>query len=264
MVCFIPVGAVVHQSLFAGEFVCFFRATPRVIRNATSEVTSPAACSRSPPSRSTAQSPSLLSDAVRRLGLAAVDRGPGIQATRRLDESDHTLRIMTNLLTFSRHKPRRNSDVQPEIPSNNMVVRSTTVYIKFPSDISFSQRKVAAAYVFEAPTLNGLCATNARIAREHGQLGHERMFRTLESLFPMQQSYATEKIFTVAALHIIETLLVYLIALYHSFLTLQFRHKELCTSHDVQMLAMLAVVLLKAHACVPIPGRFVSRLYFIS
>lgn len=223
-----------------GELVCFFRAMPRIIRNISSEVTSPAAYSRSPPSsQPVVQSPSLLSDAIRRLGLAAVDQRPGLQATRRLDESDHTLRIMTNLLTFSRQKPRRNSDTQPDISSSSVAglpVRGTTVYIKIPSDINFSQRKVAAAYVFEAPTLGGLCSTNARIAREHGQFGHERMFKTLQSLFPMQQSTATENIFTVATLYIVEKL-----------------HKEFCTNYDVQMLAMLAVVLLKAHARIPTP-----------
>lgn len=187
---------------------------PRIIRNTSSEVTSPAAYSRSPPSsQPVVQSPSLLSDAIRRLGLAAVDQRPGLQATRRLDESDHTLRIMTNLLTFSRQKPRRNSDTQPDISSSSVAglpVRGTTVYIKIPSDINFSQRKVAAAYVFEAPTLGGLCSTNACIAREHGQFGHERMFRTLQSLFPMQQSTATENIFTVATLYIVEKLSVIL------------------------------------------------------
>ncbi|KAL4080027.1 hypothetical protein V8B97DRAFT_1863860 [Scleroderma yunnanense] len=230
------------QGVFSpnGELVCFFRAMPRIVRN---EVASPAATSRSPPSSQPIfQSPSLLSDAIRRLGLASVDQRPDFKDTRRMDESDHTLRIMTNLLTFSRQKPRRNSDSQPanEVSSSSVTGlpgRSTTVYIKHPSDISFAQRRVAAAYVFDAPTLGGLCATNARIAREHGQFGHERVFKILQSLFPVHQLTAAQNFFTVAAMHIVEKL-----------------HKEFCTYYDVQMLAMLAVVLLKAHASVPIPS----------
>lgn len=151
---------------------------------------SPVTNSRSPqPSRDVCQPPSLLSDAVRRLGIAAVDHRPDTLDYRLSDESNHTMRVMTNLLTFSQPKHRHPSDPQAasdDFPNtaNGFSTRCSTVYIQLPSDISFSQRLVAAEYIFEAPSITSLCATNANVARMHGQLAHERVFRTLQSLFP--------------------------------------------------------------------------------
>ncbi|KAI6038574.1 hypothetical protein EDC04DRAFT_1953831 [Pisolithus marmoratus] len=221
-----------------GELVCFFWAAPRGSRN--SDVASPATHSLSPPSsRPLFQPPALLSDAIRRLALAAVDRQPDGADFRRWDESDHTLRIMTNLLTFSRQKSRRNSDshdapsryVTPAMPACR-----STVYIRLPDDINLFRRKVAAAYIFDAVTLPSLCATNARIACEHGQFSHERVFRTLGSLFPPHEAAVSFNIFTAAGLRIIENL-----------------HKQFCINYDIQMLAMIAVVFLKAYTRVSVP-----------
>ncbi|KAI6032602.1 hypothetical protein F5J12DRAFT_795392 [Pisolithus orientalis] len=224
-----------------GELVCFFWSPPREARN--SEVASSTTHSLSPPSsRPLFQPPALLSDAIRRLALAAVDQQSEGADFRRSNESDHTLRIMTNLLTFSGQKSRHNSDGHPvnDGPSHYaapvMPACRSTVYIRLPDDVSFFRRKVAAAYVFGAVTLPGLCATNARIAHEHGQLSHERVFRTLESLLLPREASASFNIFTVAGLHIIEKL-----------------HKQFCVNYDIQMLAMIAVILLKAYARVSVP-----------
>ncbi|KAF9218601.1 hypothetical protein BS17DRAFT_741950 [Gyrodon lividus] len=225
-----------------GELVCFFRAPPRIVRHhqvgGSGEVPdSPATTSRSPQASRFFQSPALLSDAVRRLGLAATDQRSDIMGSQRPGDSENTLRIMTNLLTFSQQRVQRDSAFESKDNTgtnnlNNSVAmiptRRSTVLIKVPSDISFARRKVAAAYIFQAGTLAELCEANAKIAREHGHFAHERVFRTLQSLFPGHQT--TQNIFGVVGRQIVDKL-----------------HKEFCASHDVQMLAVISVVLLKAY-----------------
>lgn len=201
------------------ELICFFRALPRIVRphqiNGGSELSSsPATASRSPHSSRLFQSPALLSDAVRRLGLAATDQRPEVDS-RRPGDSEHTLRIMTNLLTFSQQ--RAQWDVAFETKDNTVTnnqgsnvsmipTRRSTVFIRLSTDISLARRKVAAAYIFQAGTLEDLCRFNANVAREHGQFAHERMFRTLQSLFPTHA--ATQNIFGVAAHRIVNQMSV--------------------------------------------------------
>ncbi|KAF9244268.1 hypothetical protein BU15DRAFT_86169 [Melanogaster broomeanus] len=207
-----------------GELVCFFRAPPRIIPG------SPATSRSPPPASRFFQPPSLLSDALQTKRPDSIDSGrPG--------NTENTLRIMTNLLTFSRHRAQRESGVHSKdnigtSNHNNNVARvpihRSTVLIRVPSDISFARRKVAAAYIFQADTLAELCEANAKIAREHGQFAHERVFRTLRSLFPAHET--TQNVFGVVGHQIVDTL-----------------HNEFCASHDVQMLAMISVVLLKAY-----------------
>ncbi|KAG6372963.1 hypothetical protein JVT61DRAFT_7009 [Boletus reticuloceps] len=223
-----------------GELICFFRAPPRIVRphqiGGGSELSgSPAHASRSPHTSRFFQPPALLSDAVRRLGLAATDQRPEVDF-RRPGDSEHTLRIMTNLLTFSQLRLQRDFTIETmdntvnDQGSNVSMIptRRSTVFIKVSSDISLARRKVAAAYIFQASTVENLCRFNANVAREHGQFAHERMFRTLQSLFPAH--VATQNIFGVVARQIINEL-----------------HREFCATRDVQTLAMLAVVLLKAY-----------------
>ncbi|KAF8838303.1 hypothetical protein BDN67DRAFT_933972 [Paxillus ammoniavirescens] len=225
-----------------GELVCFFRAPPRIVRHhqvgSSEALDSTATTSRSPQSSSRFfQSPALLSDAVRRLGLAAADQRSDIIDSKRPGDSENTLRIMTNLLTFSQQRVQRDSGLGPgentgtSNHNSNVAmvpIRRSTVLIKVPTDISFARRKVAQAYIFQAATLAELCDINARIAREHGQFAHQRVFMTLQSLFPAHVT--TQNVFGVVGRQIVDKL-----------------HKEFCASHDVQMLAMISVLLLKAY-----------------
>jgi hypothetical protein len=173
-----------------GDLVCFFRAPPRIVRNVLRNISaSPAASSRSPASVPRLfQSPALLSDAVRRLGLAATDRTlASINPKRTDDGPDNILRIMTNLLTFSQHKFRRESDSKhDEIPASYSLipVRRSTVYLVRDVDIARADRKVAEQYVFESDSLSELCDKNARIASANLRFDHARVFRVLQSLFP--------------------------------------------------------------------------------
>lgn len=134
------------------------------------------------------QPPALLSDAVRRLGLAATDRTLTSIAPRKTDDGpDNILRIMTNLLTFSQQKFRRDSDSKlPEIPASYSLipVRRSTVFIARDVDIARGDKKVAEQYVFESDSLSELCDKNASIASAHLRFDHARVFRVLQSLFP--------------------------------------------------------------------------------
>ncbi|OAX43953.1 hypothetical protein K503DRAFT_730449 [Rhizopogon vinicolor AM-OR11-026] len=227
-----------------GELVCFFRAPPRIVRNPKNEISaSPAAtpASRASPSAQRLfQSPALLSDAVRRLGMAAIDRD------RRLDslsqssgDNDTTTRIMTNLLTFSSHQHNRRESTaastnslptaNPNYAKVSVPTRRSTVFIEVPADAVFARRKVAEAYVFgcNGESVGAICEANVKIAHEHGQWNHERVWRILGGLFPTSVTNGTGP--TKVARRIIDSL-----------------YKEYCASHDVQMLAMLGIILLRA------------------
>lgn len=216
---FIPCNVYSRTTSRTEELICFFRALPRIVRphqiNGGSELaSSPVTPSRPPHSSRLFQSPALLSDAVRRLGLAATDQRPETDS-RRPGDSEHTLRIMTNLLTFSQQRAQwdisfetKDSNVTNDQGSNVSMIptRRSTVFIRLSTDISLARRKVAAVYIFQASTLEDLCRFNASVAREHGQFAHERMFRTLQSLFPAH--VATQNIFGIVARRIVNQMLV--------------------------------------------------------
>ena len=133
------------------------------------------------------QPPALLSDAIRRLGLAATDRRLNPADSRKADDRENILRIMTNLLTFSQQKIRRDSEsLKPlgDIPSSySLLPCRSTVFINNTADLAGADRTVAMEYVFDSSNLAAVCGKNAAIAREHGRYDHERVFRTLRSLF---------------------------------------------------------------------------------
>lgn len=233
-----------------GELVCFFRAPPRIVRNPMNEMSAspvPTPASRSSPSAQRLfQPPSLLSDAVRRLDMAAIDRDRLLDSLPRSSgDNDTTMRIMTNLLTFSHrhHHKRHESMTTPasSLPTANpgyakvpVLTRRSTVLIEGPTDTAFAQRKVAEAYVFghDGESVGAICEANAKIAHEHGQWSHERVWRILRGLFPtsVTKGAGPSKI----ARKILDSL-----------------YKEYCASHDVQMLAMLGIILLRAFASLP-------------
>jgi hypothetical protein len=135
------------------------------------------------------QSPALLSDAVRRLGLAATDRSVAALDLRKADDGpDNILRIMTNLLTFSHQKYRGESESKPldGIQYSLIPNRRNTVYIR-RVDVARADKKVAREYVFESKSLSALCEQNARIASANMRYDHARVFMVLQSLFPSSE-----------------------------------------------------------------------------
>ncbi|KAG9311307.1 hypothetical protein JVU11DRAFT_8395 [Chiua virens] len=229
------------QGIFGpnGELICFFRAPPRIVRpHQGNELSSPSGASRTP---RFFQSPALLSDAVRRLGLAAIDQRPDM-VPRRLEDGEHTLRVMTNLLTFSQQRTQWGMAFETKDNAVGNDQGSNISMITYSDGVRWSSEsrprlylpgeKLPQAYIFQASTLEDLCRFNADVAREHGQFAHERMFRTLQSLFPAHE--ARQDVFGVVTHQIVNQMSLH-------------RHREFCVTHDVQMLAMLAVVLLRAY-----------------
>lgn len=188
------VTGIVLKEMFTGDLICFFRAPPRIVRNVLRDISSSSAASASHSQESVPrllQSPALVSDAVRRLGLAAKDKTMAPVDPRRADDGpDNILRIMTNLLTFSQHKFRRDSEPKQkpldEIPANYSLIpmRRSTVYIMRHVDVARADKSVAAEYLFEGQSLSHVCDENAKIATSQSRYDHARVFRVLQSLFP--------------------------------------------------------------------------------
>ena len=138
------------------------------------------------------RSPALVSDAVRRLGLAATDRFVPPIDPRQRETSSNIIRAMTNLLTIPQPKPRRDSDPKHSndgIPKNYAVqvypTRRSIVFSTSTNNIAGADKKVAVDYVFtvRSGSLVDVCEANAVVARDHGRYDHERVFRTLKMLF---------------------------------------------------------------------------------
>ncbi|KAJ7500604.1 hypothetical protein B0H11DRAFT_784912 [Mycena galericulata] len=234
-----------------GELVCFFRAPPRIVRHVLRDLSISASPAKTvsdipathdsvdmsaehPPPR-VFRSPALLADAVRRLSLAATDRVVKPLDPRRPQDGDHILRIMTNLLTFSHdtshHRDSESSRLRGEegFRSDSFAFpapRRSTVFITNTTDISGGDRKVAVGYVFEAETVAVLCQKNAEVAREHGRYDHERIFKILLALFPALEDFSAGP----------NMLVVKMVTRLHS---------ELCRMKDIQMLAMLSMIVLQ-------------------
>ncbi|KAJ3918668.1 hypothetical protein F5877DRAFT_42086 [Lentinula edodes] len=176
-----------------GELVCFFRAPPRIMRNAVNTLISH---SRSPARSSYTereafhQSPALISDAVRRLSLAARDRDstnrPGLNTHPSPAQVQAQItRVMTNLLTFPRHRGRRQSNSQRSYSALALMAgspRRSEVIISNTTGLVGGDKSVAEDYIFLPTTFVQICDSNAAAARLHGRYDHERIFRSIGAL----------------------------------------------------------------------------------
>jgi hypothetical protein len=136
--------------------------------------------------------------------------------------------------------------VNPNHAKVSALTSRSTVFIDAPTDAVYAQRKVAEAYVFgcDGESVGVICEANTKIAHEHGQWNHERVWRILSSLFLESATNSAGP--TKVARKIIDAL--YAVTL-NSISRVDFgfhRYKEYCASHDVQMLAMLGIILLRA------------------
>ena len=148
------------------------------------------------------RSPALVSDAVRRLGLAAVDRTVPAIDPKRPEVASNMLRAMTNLLTGpQQHQPSHQYRMrhgshsysggrqQAEDGKNYDItaMRRSMIFITSTRNFTGPDRKVAADYIFSLSAEDGglaeVCEKNAETARYHGRYDHERIFRTLKTLF---------------------------------------------------------------------------------
>ena len=192
-----------------GELISFFRAPPRIVRNVLRGLTDLSSMNdesteplqppeeqqlqeqHSPASQKASylRSPALVSDAVRRLGLAATDRTVPAIDPKQPETSSNILRAMTNLLTVLQPKARRDSDKHSNdgVPKNYAVfpTRRSIVFLTSTNNIAGADKTVAVDYVFTAGSgsLADVCEVNAAAARDHGRYDHERVFRTIKVLF---------------------------------------------------------------------------------
>lgn len=94
---------------------------------------------------------------------------------------------MTNLLTFSQHKPQKDGETKPlgDILKSYALLapRRSTVFIENTTNIAGADKKVAADYFFEGRNLADVCNINAVAAQNHGRTDHERAFKALQAIF---------------------------------------------------------------------------------
>jgi WD repeat-containing protein 59 len=212
----------------AGELVCFFRAPPRISWDTfrdSSKASSKADVSRdgqddsqgddsNSPSAPPLQAPSLVSDAVRRLTMSAVDRSPKTNATPHKvagpghgSDQVQILRIMTDLLTTSQKQPRRlasqSHSADPGQRNTGLfALKRSTVLMYTTLGYAGSEKVVATGYIFSGSSLGsernvgeGLveaCQVNAGVARAYGRLDHERVFNILKGVFSITQQADSE------------------------------------------------------------------------
>ncbi|KAF7308677.1 WD-REPEATS-REGION domain-containing protein [Mycena chlorophos] len=236
-----------------GELVCFYRTPPRIVQHVlrdpliTTSTASPAPTASDilpgqdevPPGQTPIrqfQSPALIADAVRRLTLAATDRVAKPLDPRQPQQGRDMERLMTNLLTFSYDSQRRESETsrqrgQDALRNDRLsssYSRSSQVFIANTSAVAGADRTVASGYIFQADTLAILCSRNAETARLHARVDHERIFRTLQALFPAFGVYPG----AAASSDLVVKMVLRM-------------HEELCLHKDLQMLAMLSMIVLQ-------------------
>ncbi|KDQ52927.1 hypothetical protein JAAARDRAFT_61692 [Jaapia argillacea MUCL 33604] len=209
-----------------GELVCFFQAPPRILRTARDVSASPSVTSRHDDGMPRLfQSPAIVSDAVRRLSLAALDRS-NASTPRGPDDTGNILRVMTNLLTAAQQK---------HVPESFSLlsVRLSTVYLRDTSHAGGPDRTAAERYGFLGESPSKICQKNADLANQMGRYDHERIFKLLETLLHGGRAgiHADSRDSTPSSLsrQFIDKLYV-----------------ELSSDKDLQMLAMLSSVLLQA------------------
>ncbi|THH17187.1 hypothetical protein EUX98_g9174 [Antrodiella citrinella] len=224
-------------SVFIRQLVCFFRAPPRIVRNLMRDLSaSPSIGSRGPDQAPRLfRSPALLSDAVRRLSLAASDRDIDLPETKRTEDAHSILRIMSNLYSFSHQRVRKfseNSRPSEDVPTNYSLLptRRSTVFIRDASAILGLDIASAAQYVFPSTHPRNWCATNAEIARHAGRVYHQRVFTMLQVMIldsANQGADEKERLeLTPLLMKLVEKLYLELLA-----------HK------DIQMLSIMAIML---------------------
>lgn len=105
-------------------------------------------------------------------------------------------RAMTNLLTIQHPRElRRDSDARGMDDTASLSngsganrfslipTRRSTVHLTSTMGLTGSEKRMGQGYVFSGTTLREVCEKNAEFAKEMRRYEHERVFRTLQSLF---------------------------------------------------------------------------------
>ncbi|KAK2464862.1 hypothetical protein APHAL10511_002938 [Amanita phalloides] len=265
-----------------GELVCFFRASPRIVRNMLRGLTNGTASgSEATPMSPASQledlpavqhhpgsfseqdtsvprllrSPSLVSDAVWKLGLAAKDRGTRPLNDTRRDEGagGDIVRVMADILAFSRQG--RDSDASRPAMSaadtaaggddgKNYAISATrsTVFLVSTNETAGPDKRVAVGYKYSCAEegLRGVCMKNANNARTCGRYDHERVFKMLQALFAERKagsgSEKDERSFASDTL---------------AKRVIMGMYTDFAKNKDVQMLGILSMLVLQTRHCAP-------------
>lgn len=221
------------QAVFCpnGQLVYFFRAPPRIIRNVAHELARPSLINSHSNVSGPSRPPGLLSDAVRQLAMASQDRANVFMESRRNHDAKDILRIMTNLLAYPVGHPKGVPNI-PRLPDtsntsyhvldnrlNNVVIR----------DVINMDRVMAALFIYESPDgPAAVCRYNARVAGKQHGYAEERIFSMLAPMCQSSSGRPTSLSNAVGVARIITIL-----------------YEDLVACKDLQMLAMLSVVLIQ-------------------
>ncbi|KAL5504871.1 hypothetical protein ACEPAH_7534 [Sanghuangporus vaninii] len=230
-----------------GQLVCIFRSLPRLVKAVPQDLSATPAL----PSRESDgvprlfRSPLQLSDAVRRLAIAAHDHSYDFLDSRDPEDMESILRIMNNLLSFSQPKQNPSEPArQPENTQNNYSLlpkRLTIVFIKDRSSVVGAHRSLAVDYNFNVDDPIAYCISNANIARRHYRHDHERVLLSLATILRGVDvlGEGTQSSTTSDSKHP---------GLRYTSLLIEMLHSQLLELKDVQILAMFAVAVLQLDA----------------
>ena len=169
--------------------MCFFRAPPRIVKGSVRELSkSPSLGSRGrePTPTRLFHSPILLSDAVRRLAMAARDRDvTSFGDIKSTDDVNSISRIMSNIYSYPTTRRFSDSSRPSEERADAMSLlptRRSMVYIRDSSAYIGIDMAAAGSYVYTMTNPLDWCRKNAEIAKLHGRSDHERFFSMLHVL----------------------------------------------------------------------------------
>jgi hypothetical protein len=224
----------------SGHLVCFFRDPKRVIDNPVPETTKPTKVVIE--TTSTVQAPWLVTDAILQLRAISTDNPITRSSSRAPAVADEMGRIITNMLTFTGHANSEDNDCSrshetPKDQSAFSTVQSI-VYIFNTASTNGPDLSVAKKYTFESTSLRSFCQENALSARQVGRYDHQRIFQVVQTLFP--PLYDSRLALTATS----PTLL----SAHQSPVAdkiLRKLYAKLSSEKDIQMLAMLSILLLK-------------------
>ncbi|KAL5521189.1 hypothetical protein ACEPAG_9112 [Sanghuangporus baumii] len=230
-----------------GQLVCIFRSLPRLVKTVPQDLSATPAL----PSRESDgvprlfRSPLQLSDAVRRLAIAANDHSYDFLDSRDPEDMESILRIMNNLLSFSQPKQNPSEPTrQAENTQNNYSLlpkRLTIVFVKDRSSVVGAHRNLAIDYSFNVDDPIPYCTWNATMARRHYRHDHERVLLSLATILRGVDVLrdGTQSSMTSDSKHP---------GLRYTSLLIEMLHSQLLELKDVQILAMFAVAVLQLDA----------------
>lgn len=202
---------------------------------------------------------------MRRLARASHDsRVSGGDAPRR-EVGDNILHIMTNLLLFSRLKQRRPSEQSrqlDDIPASYSLLptHAMTVFVRDEASVTDLGQELAVEYIFDAATPSEVCNKNADVARRYNRKDREDFFVSLGLLLSSYDE-SSPRAWGANALACSFIKQMWVVRSFISHLLISSllhapRYIKFAEEKNVQMLAMLAIILLKMHVPIAPPRKF--------